>query len=522
MPRHSIVIISIGVAVPVVLSAFSKLPFFPRAFDHLKPYLVYPATFGTRNLRPLPHLLGNVPTRGEALYIAMFILLNIILGSISYRNFEFVHPWGFDKQNELLTYVGYRTGHISFALLPLTVLFSSRNNFLLWMTNWSHSTFIVLHRWVARVCAAHAIVHSITLLAAYESTGVYYTDVHKPYWIWGIIGTLCLVIILFQSVLWLRRASYEVFLILHIVLAVFTVVGCWYHIYYWKPLTGTYEIWLYMAAAVWFFDRLALVARMVKSGICRAEVIELSPELVRVDIRGVRWSPEPGRHAYVYFPTLRRLRPWENHPFSIIHTAALQPQQSYGEAFEKLQNTSLHSDSPQLEDAKGPATTIICKPKLTDGVSIFVRKHSGLTSELQKASNLPVLLDGPYRNNTNSEVLKSDRILLIGGGIGITGLISWVGQHTNIRLTWSIKESARPLLDDLTPALAAVEDKVVVVGERLDIEALLTHEAQSGWKRIGVVVCGPAGLCDDVRAIVCRLGRRTPFVFELEVDAFDW
>ncbi|KAJ0150657.1 hypothetical protein HZ326_6824 [Fusarium oxysporum f. sp. albedinis] len=165
-----------------------------RAIDKIRPYLIYPSTFRGYNIRPLPYLHGNAPTIGQGLWIAMFFILNIIFGAASYKNFAYPHPRGFTKSAELLAYVGYRTGHISFALLPLTVLFSSRNNILLWITDWPFSTFLVLHRWVARLCALHAIAHSITALAAYIRLGTYYTDVHKPHWIWGIIGTLCLVL----------------------------------------------------------------------------------------------------------------------------------------------------------------------------------------------------------------------------------------------------------------------------------------------------------------------------------------
>ncbi|KAI3578564.1 hypothetical protein IWW34DRAFT_915659, partial [Fusarium oxysporum f. sp. albedinis] len=162
--------------------------------NKIRPYLIYPSTFRGYNIRPLPYLHGNAPTIGQGLWIAMFFILNIIFGAASYKNFAYPHPRGFTKSAELLAYVGYRTGHISFALLPLTVLFSSRNNILLWITDWPFSTFLVLHRWVARLCALHAIAHSITALAAYIRLGTYYTDVHKPHWIWGIIGTLCLVL----------------------------------------------------------------------------------------------------------------------------------------------------------------------------------------------------------------------------------------------------------------------------------------------------------------------------------------
>ncbi|KAH7158376.1 hypothetical protein DER46DRAFT_626901 [Fusarium sp. MPI-SDFR-AT-0072] len=490
---YVIILISIGVATPVFFSALGYLPFMNRAIDKIRPYLIYPSTFRGYNIRPLPYLLGNAPTIGQGLWIAMFVILNIILGAVSYKNFAYPHPWGFTKSAELLAYVGYRTGHISFALLPLTVLFSSRNNILLWITDWPFSTFLVLHRWVARLCALHAIVHSITLLAAYVSLGTYYTDVHKPYWIWGIVGTL-------------------LFLILHIVLAVFVIVGCWYHIYFWKPFSGVYELWIYMVCAVWFFDRLFRVLRVAKNGVCRASVVELSDEIVRLDVSGVRWLSTPGYHAYIYFPTLQPFRPWQNHPFSITNTALLQ---------ETFAAKSSHSGDVEMSQ-KIPPVAIAQSFTGTDSISLYIKKHNGTTSLLRKRPNLPVLLEGPYRGNLSRDVLKCDKVLLIGGGIGITGLLSWIRAHMNVKLAWSLKESSRPLLQDLEPALREVADKVVLVAERLDVKALLHQEVEAGWKRIGVVVCGPAGLCDDTRAAVASLGKTGGAIFELEVDAFSW
>ncbi|KAG5745599.1 hypothetical protein H9Q69_013337 [Fusarium xylarioides] len=472
---YVIVLIFVGVATPVFFSALGYFPFVTRATDKIKPYLIYPSFFRGYNIRPLPYLLGNAPTMGQGLWIAMFIILNIILGAVSYRNFPYPHPWGFTKSAELLAYVGYRTGHISFALLPLTVLFSSRNNILLWITDWPFSTFLVLHRWVARLCALHAIIHSITLLAAYVSLGTYYTDVHKPYWIWGIVGTLCLVLLLVQSILWFRRASYEVFLVLHILLAAFVIIGCWYHIYFWKPFSGVYELWIYMVCAVWFFDRLFRVLRVAKNGVRRANVIELSDEIVRLDIPGLSTS----------------------------------------------ERVSSHSCDVEMSQ-KIPQVAISQRVAGTDSISLYIKKHKGTTSLLRKHTNLPVLLEGPYRGNITRDVLKCDRVLLIAGGIGITSILSWTRAHVNVKLAWSLKESSRPLLQDLEPALNEIADKVILVGERLDVRALLEHEVEAGWKRIGVVVCGPPGLCDSTRSAVVSVGKASEAVFELEVDAFSW
>lgn len=89
-------------------------------------------------------------------------------------------------------------------------------------------------------------------------------------------------------------------------------------------------------------------------------------------------------------------------------------------------------------------------------------------------------------------------------------------------MAWSVKESARCLVEDLEGALSNVADKEVRVGSRLDVEMLLEEEVKAGWERIGVVVCGPGGLCDDVRAAVVAAGKLGKTKPELEVEAYSW
>lgn len=57
--------------------------------------------------------------------------------------------------------VSDRAGILAFANLPLVWLFSSRNNFLLWVTGWSYETFSQFHRWIARVTTLEAVIHSV-------------------------------------------------------------------------------------------------------------------------------------------------------------------------------------------------------------------------------------------------------------------------------------------------------------------------------------------------------------------------
>lgn len=71
-------------------------------------------------------------------------------------------------------------------------------------------------------------------------------------------------------------------------------------------------------------------------------------------------------------------------------------------------------------------------------------------------------------------------------------------------------------------ALQMIKDQEVLVGERIDLRRLLSHEADSRYAKIGVVACGPGSMCDEVRSIVAGLGRSGKTVFELEVHAFSW
>ena len=67
-------------------------------------------------------------------------------------------------------------------------------------------------------------------------------------------------------------------------------------------------------------------------------------------------------------------------------------------------------------------------------------------------------------------------------------------------------------------------EKEVRVGSRFDVQELIEREAVAGDKesgRLGVVVCGPGGMCDDVREAVVR-ACRSGVVVELLVEAFCW
>ena len=159
---------------------------------------------------------------------------------------------------------------------------------------------------------------------------------------------------------------------------------------------------------------------------------------------------------------------------------------------------------------------------LSVGIALYVRKSAGVTKGLCPQNNLLTFIEGPYPNNSIRQVLSCERLLLIGGGIGITSILPIAAHHRNVKLAWSVKESAKCIVDDLREALDQMKEKDVRIGSRYDIEDLLSQEMEAGWDNVGVVVSGPGGLCDDARVAVVAAAKLGKTKFELEAGAYSW
>ncbi|KAI0472640.1 ferric reductase like transmembrane component-domain-containing protein [Xylariaceae sp. FL0804] len=519
---YGIAMLVTGFGVPVLLTVLQRVPYISRLIRWSKPYLVWPSTIGTYQARPLPYLLGHAPTVGQGLYVALFLALNIVLTSVGYQSRQ-PNAWYADARREVLAFVLYRTGVFAYIMAPLVFLFGARNNVLLWLSSWSHATFLALHRWVARVFTLQVLLHSVVAVVLYRAEGTYAANAAMPYWIWGVVATLCAVALTFGSGLYVRNLAYEAFLLSHIVLSVVLVVGCWYHYYDLYRFLGGVLDWIYAVVAVWFLDRLVRLARVVAAGPRRAGVVDVGESYVRIDLPGLRWGAGVGEHVYVYFPTLHPLRPWENHPFSVLPTTLLHRHTSpphLGSASPMTRPNS--SSEKQLSVPSAQETSMQGGRRPTTGISLYVRKSAGVTRSLRAHSRLLAFVEGPYRNSSMRDVLRCDRVLLIGGGIGITALLPFAANHWNVKLAWSLRETARCLAEDMEGALCRFGDRDVRVGERFDVRQLLKSEMDDGWERIGVVVSGPGGLCDDVRSAVVAAAKLGRAEFELEVESYSW
>lgn len=546
-----LVLFLVGIGIPIILTALTYLPYTDTIAHWVKPRLIYPTVLG-RHVEPVLHLC-HIPTLGQSAYILIICTLTLVLTFVDCLDLFSFRP---SEKVDIITYLGKRTGVLSMGFLPLTVLFAGRNNLLLHLSNWSHSTYMLLHRWVARLCLLLVLLHGILETIKVKQSGAYHIDVTKSCFIWGIVGLLFCVLLCVTGQF--RKYKYELFLISHITFAIFFIVGTWYHLEYLFYRRGGFQIWIYICSAIWFLDRMLRLGRIMRNGIRKATITPIGDDVVRVDIEGVRWSTAPGQHAYLFLPAVRKWAPWENHPFSVIPTHLLTPQ--YSDEFEKIdidekspsypygfQLPSTTSFSPTLSyNPSTPSTpytpmgsavplfkfasnpTIASFkpiPTTTSGVTVFIKRNKGFTDSLHSHPTTMVraLLDGPYRNVSSQPVLPTDRLILFAGGIGITGILPFVHAHPNVKLYWSVRESQTALVRELERTIPGHVERSIIIGGRNNVESALMAEVEAGWRLVGVVACGPGKICDDIRNRVAGLGRtHSATKWELDIEAFLW
>lgn len=502
--------------------------------------------FGKRHSVPVLGL-AMIPTRGQAIYILYTIVINIVA---NYHGYPRYTPNSFfpERTAELTRHIANRAGYLSLANMPLVFLYGGRNSMLLWISNWSHASYLLAHRWIAIICVLQACLHSAMWLKMEDDYGAALEAMREPYWYYGIIATLAFSFLLPASILPFRKRWYEIFLVTHILLAIASMVGVWYHIRLIFDGSSGYDIFVYTSIGVWFFDRLMRWLRTGRRGIKRAYVSRVDDEYIRVDIPGV----DCHGYCYAYFPTLS-WRIWENHPFSVVgyngahaprHPATPSSHSDSDEAGTSSAGPQLAISEKGKEHKFSTKTRSIATPNGESGITLFIRPHSGLTKLLAAKCGDPagiaILVEGTYGHEGKTLLQGAEskfaptpeypNVLCLAGGVGITAVLPALNQTFGLygpmgttKLYWGIRN--RGLVDSIENMLAIGDEQNpwghiephITVGSRINVRQVLEEEI--GESNIGtmVVVCGPLAMCDEARytvAAMARHGKTLKFVEE--------
>ncbi|SJX66159.1 related to ferric reductase [Sporisorium reilianum f. sp. reilianum] len=321
-----------------------------------------------------------------------------------------------------------RAGMMALGLMPFIYVLGSKVNFISLLTGVSHEKLQVYHQWLARFMLFLATVHVIPFihqpLADSGAAGlrkVFFSDSINTT---GVVAYACLFVLSFASITGLRERCYELFLLVHIPVAVlflgYMFVHCQALLTSWRYLWATAA--LYMLSVFLRFATQLQQNSFLSLAKCRIEA--LPGGLTRMTVESaLRWRP--GQHVFVRFPGLA---PLSAHPFTIVSMPSADDQQ-------------LLSTVVLMARARKGLTKRLYDEASRLQLQQVTHKGSGL--------GLSALLDGPY--GQDASVSSYDRAVLLAGGSGITFVLasllelSWLWQKKaattrRVHLVWSIRE----------------------------------------------------------------------------------
>lgn len=374
-------------------------------------HIEMPALYGFRHMQRI-NFYGiemSIPTRWETIVIFFYFACSVILLATRY---EVVHPesarFGSQRQ-QLLKYVADRAGIQVTVQLPMLVLFALRNNFLMWLTGWSFSTYQCFHRAVARVTYLQIIVHASCyhMFDGAKSGGIRPNLWVKVYFKGGVVAAVAMACLILSGLF--RHKWYEAFLFFHIGAAIVALYFTYDHLStleYMEPVYVAFGLW----AADWLIRALRVLwinIRWFRSSsvfMTEAQMSLVDSDVVKMDINTpCRWTVKPGQYVFIH---IFRMGLLESHPFSVMTS----------------ENGSFQ---------------------------LMARARGGMTRRLTKSiakgnTNMKMLIDGVYGHTQPVDLY--DNVLLVAGGIGITAVIPYAEDivarniPAKVKLMWTVRD----------------------------------------------------------------------------------
>ncbi|PYH45324.1 ferric reductase family protein [Aspergillus saccharolyticus JOP 1030-1] len=296
--------------------------------------------------------------------------------------------------------VGYRTGFIAIAQLPLIFLLAGRQNLIGALVGMSYERLNWYHRWVARTLWLTATIH---MAFWFRDWGRYnyisYEIKNYPLIARGLAAWVILTWIVITSAAPIRRFGYEFFVLQHLVTFVGFIAAVWLH------APAEVKVWVWIPIGFLVFDRVARYIWATYNNLSifhrsksprhalwanRATFTPLPGNVTRVTVEnpGVRWKP--GQHVFL---TCHSIAPLQSHPFTIASIPDDNKLEIYVRA-EKGGTRRFFRYASKRHHVLG----------------------SGETASAQTART--VFLEGPY--GQMRPLQQFDSVILLAGGMGVT------------------------------------------------------------------------------------------------------
>ncbi|KAL8683489.1 MAG: hypothetical protein Q9186_000529 [Xanthomendoza sp. 1 TL-2023] len=295
--------------------------------------------------------------------------------------------------------IGYRTGYIAAAQLPLVVLLAGKRNIIGCLSGTSYERLNWLHRWVSRILFLNVTIHMgfwFVGWARYDYIKMKLTTdaiTQRGFAAWCILLWIVL-----SSLAPARRWNYEFFVVQHII----TFVGFFAAVYLHLP--AEVKIWVWLSIGLFLLDRLlrALATLLINVPLLNrrktaskvlgswATFESLSESTTRITIENPPFRWKAGQHVFL---SCHGLAPLQAHPFTI----ASIPADKKLEFLVKSKSGSTKRFFQHAEKMQGLPQT---------------------SADLRQPHQRSVILEGPY--GRIRPLRQFDSVFLIAGSSGAT------------------------------------------------------------------------------------------------------
>ncbi|CCH41683.1 Ferric/cupric reductase transmembrane component 2 [Wickerhamomyces ciferrii] len=504
----------------------SKSKFTNNFINKLRYKLTVPNLIHKSQIRILGWPI-QIPTTLQSFVISMFIIYMILATTTGY-SIDLPNEYQKTRLNQIQDLIGYRTAFGAFALMPPTFLFGIRNNPFIKLTGSSISTFLTYHKWCARGLVLQGFIHSVVWTDYAIREGGYAMWAMDDYWIWGIVGTIVTVLMLFQSSNLFRELSYEFFLLVHKTFGILLIISMWYHCN-----TLGWMAWLYTCIVIWGYDRiLRFLSILWTGGVKKAKITSLNERLVRIVIPkpfGPNDYYFPGCFYCIYFLNFK-LRFWQSHPFSVMKSKRSNEEDCYAIVFKTHKGITGKIQKLLLENAKKSLVVDIMTegpyghhiPLRQHDQYVFVTGGVGFSPCYSQA--IDIIEKDQFRNQSKIikfiwvvenleyfEIFKPDMEYLIQHGVDLQIIITntnKLGKEDSPDYT-SIELEEKPS-DELY--------KIIELNARPKISDIVNQIDLS--ISTNFITSGPRGFIDDMRSSVSELIKDSKVRIDYHEESF--
>ena len=452
--------------------------------------------------------------------------------------------------NALLIFLDYlhitkRFGVVAASQFPVHYMLSMKSQFspLAFVFRSSHEQLNAWHRISGRIIHFLLLCHAVWYINYFVQAGVVKKRLSDPVVIVGIIAFLLLNIIATTSLEVVRRWSYRVFFVLHLMIGLWILPMLFFH-------ASALRVYVVEALVLFLFDiacrNLDTVTGFATiTMVPHTKLIKLKVPIPASKIR--RFQAKPGQHVYLSIPPASRpllsSSPW-------IHDFLFNPF--------TVAEVSPTDITLVLRALRGPTTKAL----------------SGL-AQLSKATP-PIKIEGPLGCSQRfpNFAANYDRVLLVAGGVGSTFILpiylntreqmAAEGKSLDhVKLVWSMRSAAEAIWavdsekehaivkdknvkifltrsqaddqdhrDEPIPADGSVEldelqwkeEPVKATGgrDRPDLRKIVDETFRHGIEeRVAVLVCGPKQMARELRGHVGKWVEKERDVY-FHDESFGW